>query len=204
MDRDLRKLFGHLRAEDQQATPDFHDVLARARRVGADPLGTAASSVPWWRAIPLGECPRRSGHRCHRPDRESPDRSEASFREAVRWTDDNPLFASVGVPSDALLDPPEWAMLKTGKPIGTDLGAGLSRLLGPGRLYQQRRGTTHDLAVGPHHGGRSIGRSPWGAQLKRARRSPILSQKCSSRRSSSCRIGAPLISRTSSGMPLPA
>ncbi|NNM34603.1 MAG: hypothetical protein HKO53_16100 [Gemmatimonadetes bacterium] len=123
---DLERLFGQLRQEDRRGAPDFSEMLARART----PAGQAEQrrpTAPWWRAIPLGSALAAAGIGAIAL-MGGPDSSESKFRQAVRWADANPLFATVGVPSDALLEPPEWAMLKTGTP-STDLGAGLSRLL---------------------------------------------------------------------------
>lgn len=125
-DNELRRLFEQLRAEDRRGTPGFSEVVARAR---ASTVRTDHSPrpAPWWRAIPLGSALAAAGMGAIALIG-GPDRSEASFREAVRWVDANPLVATVGVPSDALLEPPEWAMLKAGTP-STDFGSGLSRLL---------------------------------------------------------------------------
>jgi hypothetical protein len=46
----------------------------------------------------------------------------------VDWARSSPLFASVGVPSDALLEPGEWALWETGSP-SESVGAGLADLL---------------------------------------------------------------------------
>jgi hypothetical protein len=128
MDRnDWTRLYEELRSEDRAGVPDFREVLARARLADAKAPEKLRVATPWWRAIPLGSALAAAGIGAIALIG-APDRSEVQFRDAVRWTDANPMFASVGVPSDALLEPPEWAMLKTGSPT-SDFGAGLSRML---------------------------------------------------------------------------
>ncbi|MDH3222555.1 MAG: hypothetical protein OEO23_02475 [Gemmatimonadota bacterium] len=133
---DLEGLFARLRSEDRAAAPDFRDVMDRARN-SASSGHAVRQTASWWRAIPLGSALAAAGIGAIALTG-GPSSSETRFQDAVRWTDANPLFASVGVPSDALLGTPQWAVLRTGSP-SPGIGSGLSRMLEIDRVINDER-----------------------------------------------------------------
>ena len=123
-DRDLETGFNELRREIQGDVPPFGPMLARARREA----GTAAPSAgPWWRAIPAGAVLAAAGIGAI-AFAAGPQGAEARFREAVEWTQDNPLATRLGGPSDVLLEPPRWAVWTSASP-SSGPGSSFSDLL---------------------------------------------------------------------------
>ena len=127
-DRDLRELFGALREEDRERTPDFHETL-RAAKTGAsvDTRRSQGRPAPWWRAVPVGAALAAAGIGAIALFG-APSPSEIEFQRAVAWTQSDPVFASVRGPSDVLLEQNQWALLKSGTP-SRGMMSGLSDML---------------------------------------------------------------------------
>ena len=137
----LERLFTELKAEDRRRTPQFARMMAEAREaagVEARGGGRQRKGNPgsrwWWQALPLGTGLAAAGLGAIALFG-GPSASEATFRDAVEWAGS---FATVGVPSDALLEAPEWALWKTTSPSG-GLGSGLSDLLDLERSINDER-----------------------------------------------------------------
>ena len=132
-DADLGVLFDRLRQEDESHTPDVAALLDRARMEAASLSSGPARPVPsagrrvWWRAVPLGSLLAAAGLGAIALVR-GPSTPEDRFQAAVQWAEAHPLFVSVGVPSDGLLEESGWTVLRTGSPL-SGLGSGLGDML---------------------------------------------------------------------------
>ena len=117
-DRDLRRLFRTLKEEDEARAPSFEAVMAKAREGAVEreePGRPATRPLPWWQAVPLGAALAAAGiGAIALVGTGSP--AEAEFKEAVAWAQDNPLFTTLGGPSDVLLEEPAWSLVSSGSP----------------------------------------------------------------------------------------
>lgn len=127
-DRDLETRFAELRQEVQGRVPPFAPMVAHARHEAeTDSLSPTRPTAPWWRAIPAGAVLAAAGLGAIALAA-GPRGGEARFRQAVEWTQDNPLATRLGVPSDVLLEPPRWAVWTSATPSGGP-GSSLSDML---------------------------------------------------------------------------
>lgn len=143
-DRDLQALFDALAEEDRGHTPEFGQMLDRAKdaaeasesEAGRD-QGRRQQSTVWWRAIPAGAVLAAAGIGAIAL-MGGPASEEAAFQEAVSWASSDPMFASLTGPSDVFLETPGWTLLNTGNPLG-GAASGLSDLLDLGTGFNDER-----------------------------------------------------------------